>query len=582
MTPAVPSLGPLPDSGDSTVVTPEFLIAWEQDRERVALERLVPALAIFIAGLGLGNIFEALGHPARAPTMLVFYGTEMVICLATTWLVRLPAFAGHARVTTVVVFVAMGLGLSGYNGLTGASADRLAVVQVSLLSGAAAFLAPWARGQAWLAILVTASVVLALPFMHAADGRAFPVIGVAVGGVATWAAALLLESSRRRAFLRTLQLSEEAEIAAALLRIAQTLDANLDRPNMLEVLSRVVVDVVGCETSGTFLIPDEPDSPEEHPNHAPRIALDGAAQATLARGELLVLDYGRTLAAPIRREGRLLGAATFSWRHQQALFASRERRLAEGIAHLVAIANHNAGLLEDAQAASRLKSEFVATMSHELRTPLNVILGYIDLLIDGDVGPLATEQSNILLRTRHSALVLLDLVMQTLDLNRLDSGREPLHPETFTIADLLSEVVHELEALVPEGVVLQVSDHTRGRDVFSDRGKLKTILRNLVGNALKFTKSGTVTLRAATSGDGLVLLVQDTGSGIAADELPGIFEKFRQTNNKADHGLGGFGLGLYIVRRLLDLLGGDISAESTPGVGSCFSVRVPGCLVEVA
>jgi signal transduction histidine kinase len=265
-------------------------------------------------------------------------------------------------------------------------------------------------------------------------------------------------------------------------------------------------------------------------------------------------------------------------------------RLLSGIAHQTVLALDNARLVEELRAASTLKSEFIGTMSHELRSPLNAIIGYTDLLRDearesGD-DPRAALRDDTLARVRFYALQLLEMIQATLDVSRLEAGRLPLHAVPVD----LDAFVAELRAGIPEywgkeGVALEWSVPANLPVVTLDGPKLVTVVRNLVHNALKFTERGRVVVHAAlevTAGENgaapveqLVVTVTDTGVGIPREQLGVVFEMFRQADGSDSRRHGGVGLGLYIVMRLTQALGGTVRVESVDGDGSTFTVTVP-------
>ncbi|HYC23851.1 MAG TPA: GAF domain-containing sensor histidine kinase [Candidatus Bathyarchaeia archaeon] len=321
------------------------------------------------------------------------------------------------------------------------------------------------------------------------------------------------------------------------------------------------------------------DFPEDFPG-ASRIVEEGILELadsdrTSPISRLLVQHrMRRVLYVTLRQGGNVVGILCFARKHGKA-FSRGERLLARGIADQAALALHTASLVADLRLANQLKTDFVSTMSHELRTPLNVITGYADLLAEGEFGALSSPQLDTMDRIRRNAVELLNLVSATLDLGRLEAGRDPVVLAAVNLNELLGQLVGELEPLAAPGVRLVWQASPQARQIASDPAKLKMILKNLLSNALKFTAAGEVRIRATAEGAELVLEVRDTGIGIAASDLPVIFEMFRQVDGSSTRRFGGVGLGLHIVKRLVEVLGGTIGVDSEPGRGSVFTVRLP-------
>jgi signal transduction histidine kinase len=302
---------------------------------------------------------------------------------------------------------------------------------------------------------------------------------------------------------------------------------------------------------------------------------DAARQSLVPLAMLQRFEVASAIYSPVVRGDRIIGTLANGWRERTGPFSSRERRLTHGIAHATAIALENGRLIGDLQDANRLKSEFVATMSHELRTPLNVIMGYAEMLADRAVDPGDPEWGDMIGSIQARAVELFHLVSATLDLGRIEAGRETVVLGALEVGQLFGELDRELGPLAPPDVDLVWRQEAGSVPVLTDRQKIKTVLKNLVGNALKFTSSGTVEVRATRADRRLQLTVHDTGIGIAQEHLSVIFEMFRQVDSSPTRRFGGVGLGLHIVRRLVDLLGGSIEVTSELGRGTVFTVTVP-------
>jgi signal transduction histidine kinase len=283
----------------------------------------------------------------------------------------------------------------------------------------------------------------------------------------------------------------------------------------------------------------------------------------------------------------------------------REQRRAQSVAERSVELER---LYSDVKRANQAKSEFLANVSHELRTPLNAIVGFVELLRDGFYGDLSPRQVPPVDRIAASATHLRHLVDQVLDIAKIAAGRLEVHPETIVLRPFVLNVASELESLVSEkGLTFSLTVGASLPRVRTDPTHLRQILINLIGNAVKYTKVGTISVRArlvgapaastprraGTTGEEahaaqmlarapragiwIALQVVDTGVGLAKPDLERIFDEFEQVNAgpRGDSMQRGTGLGLAISRRLARLLGGEIGVESEAGRGSTFTVWLP-------
>ncbi len=394
--------------------------------------------------------------------------------------------------------------------------------------------------------------------------------------------------------------AEEACITAALARCGRELMALLETPVVLERLCALTTDVLRCEFGTTWLwnadqrayvpIARYGGTPEGWSTlRQVRFQPSSALLELLAQDDAVCVDadsaaddelhdllraraVASVLLMALRRGDQIVGVHVAAYRAPTRP-TDAERRIADGLAHLASMALTNARLVEELEAANRLKSEFVSTMSHELRTPLNVILGYAEML--GDDLP-APERALAVQQLRRSTLELLGHVEATLDLSRLEHG---VDDETRFTPVALMELWDELRAEfahLPHDVHVTLRwPPLRAHRLITDRRHLRVVLKNVIGNALKFTRAGEVVVDVEDAGEGYVIVVRDTGIGIAPEHLSTIFELFRQVDGSDSRAFGGVGLGLYVVRALVHRLGGRVDVESTLGLGTTFRIHLP-------
>jgi len=398
---------------------------------------------------------------------------------------------------------------------------------------------------------------------------------------------------------------ETARISAALARVGREMISSLDTPVLLSRLCQLTTEALGCDASHTLLWePDAEaygvvagygDTPENWESlrlvRFPPCSIEGLLGA-LEQDKVVQLTgpwdtqpdplsrlpemLGITVALHVglRRGDRLIGYQTALYLGRRERFTAAQERLARGIAHLGSLALENARLVEELEKADRLKSDFVANMSHELRSPLHVIIGYHEMLLEGALGPIAPQQVEALRRADRGARELLELVEMTLDLSRLTARRAPVDLEDVSIPKLVEDLIRADLLLAKPHLDLQCKVAPELPTLQTDRLKLRLILKNLLGNAVKFTDAGTVELSVRRRENGAEFEVADTGIGIPPAVRERIFEPFFQADGSAS-GRGGAGLGLYIVRRMVELLGGELEFDSEPGRGTTVRVWIP-------
>ena len=292
---------------------------------------------------------------------------------------------------------------------------------------------------------------------------------------------------------------------------------------------------------------------------------------------LLALAPRSFLGVPMISHGHVFGALALVYSDSGRSYGAAERAAVEQIAARAATAIENARLFSDAQAASRAKSEFLATMSHELRTPLNAIAGYADLMAMGVRGPVTADQLRDLERIRQNERHLLEIITNILNFSRIEAGHI-----TYEIRHIaLGEVLERMEGMIePQALAREITYEylpvAARVAVSADREKLEQILVNLLGNAVKFTpRGGHITLSASEQARRVRVDVRDTGIGIKPELLDSIFAPFVQLESAFTRTVEGTGLGLAISRDLARGMGGDLSATSLPGEGSVFTLELP-------
>lgn len=235
-------------------------------------------------------------------------------------------------------------------------------------------------------------------------------------------------------------------------------------------------------------------------------------------------------------------------------------------------------LMHQAEASNEAKSAFLANMSHEIRTPMNVICGMADLLLDENLTRQGREYAEAI---KSSGEGLLSIINDILDLSKIESGKMSIIPEEYYFSSMIHDVMSMMEIRAkekPVELIARISDNVP-RKLYGDIGRVKQVMINILGNALKFTDKGSITLKVSWQQEEkdmgrLLVSISDTGIGIKAEDLDRLFLSFEQADMHRNRGMEGTGLGLSISKLLVESMGGTIRVESDYGVGSCFSFDV--------
>jgi signal transduction histidine kinase len=438
-------------------------------------------------------------------------------------------------------------------------------------------------------------------------------VGLAMAFAAQGAIAIRNANLMQQLDLRTRELGRSVDQLSGLSKVGEAVSSSLDLHEVLSTIVKHAVELSGTEGGSIFEFDDESEefqirtaygTSDElldalratkvglHDTLVGRAASTGTslAAADISRAppddhlnQLARAGWRSMLAVPLVRENRILGALVVR-RHSAGEFSAPITELLETFASQSALAIHNARLFQELalktdelEVASRHKSEFLASMSHELRTPLNAVIGFSEVLLDRMFGELNDKQEEYLEDIRGSGRHLLELLNEILDLSKVEAGQMELELGESSIREALEHGVAMVrERASRQRLSLDVVVDPNVDVVVADPLRLKQVILNLLTNAVKFTPTGGRIEARAQRVDGEILVsVEDSGIGIAEDDLERIFESFQQGPRSGSGAAEGTGLGLTLSKRIVELHGGRLWVESRLGHGSTFTFAIP-------
>jgi signal transduction histidine kinase/HAMP domain-containing protein len=412
--------------------------------------------------------------------------------------------------------------------------------------------------------------------------------------------------------VRTRELARSVEELKALGEVSQAVSSTLDLQTVLATIVAHAVDLSGTESGAIYEFDEAAEQFQLCATHrmseeltraireagvklgetavgragVSRVAVqvpDILEEPTYPLREIIVRDGFRAfLAVPLVREDKLIGGLVVR-RRAPGQFQKETVEVLQTFATQSALAIQNARLFREIEEkgreleiASKHKSEFLANMSHELRTPLNAILGYTELILDKIYGEVPERIQEVLERLEKNGRHLLGLINNVLDLSKIEAGQLTLSLSEYSMNEVVQAVLTSVEALAAEKKLeLKVTvptDLTTGK---GDEQRIVQVLLNFLGNAIKFTEEGEVTVGVTASNETFLVSVSDTGPGLSEADQNKIFEDFQQADSSSTRGKDGTGLGLSIAKRIIEMHGGHIWVESILGKGSTFWFELP-------